>query len=107
MQAIRGAVELGKRLLGSSAWLTPLRFLYRNVGDVFLLSVAKPVTEHLPLSEESLEEELELPLDEFVSRPTLLLQTVLDHNHASYSHDLLTAARLQQRREQRERAGSL
>ena len=101
MQAIRGALDLGERLFGAAARLTPRRFLFRTAGDVFLLSVASPTAAHVPLDEPAVERALELPLDEFVAKPALLLQTVLDHNHASYSHDLETAARLQARREER------
>ena len=98
-QAFKGLVELGQRFWGNSAWFTSQRFLFRNVGDVFLLSVGRSPSQHVPLAEDAIEKALELPLDAFVAKPALLLQTILDHNCNSYCHDLITAARVQQRRD--------
>lgn len=100
-QTLRNVLQFGEWVLGPNA-PSPRKFLYRNVGEVFLLSVAKPSEAVTPLSEETLEKTLEMPLDDFVSRPALLLQTLLDHVHWSYSNDLMAAARLQQKREQRQ-----
>jgi hypothetical protein len=103
MQAVRRVLDFGQWILGPSA-PSPNKFLFRNSGDVFLLSIAKPSDTVRPLSEESLEQSLELPIDEFITRPILLLQTILDHNHWSYSNDLLATARLQARKQARQRA---
>jgi hypothetical protein len=81
------------------------RFLFRNVGDVYVLSTAAPPPggRIRPLDDADVEEELarSLPLEGAFARPRAILQTVLDHAHTSYSHDLLSAARLQWRREKR------
>ena len=100
VQTLRNVLQFGQWVLGPNA-PSPRKFLYRNVGDVFLLSVATPSEAVTPLSEHTLEKTLEMPLEDFVSRPALLLQTLLDHNHWSYTNDLMAAARLQQKREQR------
>lgn len=101
MQAIRRLLGLGQLVLGPEA-PNPTKFLFRNTGDVILLSVARPSTTICPLNEESIERALELPIEDFMARPTLLLQTFLDHSHWSYSNDLLAMARLQARRHARQ-----
>lgn len=40
------------------------------------------------------EESLTMPVGKMLERPLLFLQTVLDHTHSSYSHDLAAIARL-------------
>ena len=100
---MRNVVKFGQWATQSQSWLSPKRFLFRNVGDVYLLRTGAAASDHLPLPEDSIEAALQLPLDDFVSKPALLLQTILDHNCTSYVHDILTAARVQQRREMRGR----
>jgi hypothetical protein len=103
VQAVRNVLKFGEWATGSQEWLTPQRFLFRAVGDVFLLRTGSTAHEHVPLEEETLEAALKLPLGDLVAKPALLLQTILDHNCASYVHDIMVAASVQHRRELRAR----
>lgn len=98
-EGAKRALDWGQRLFGNPRWLSQTRFLFRSIGEVFLLSRIKRSDNYVPLHEETMEQELRMPVNELVSRPVLLLQTVLDHKHTSYSHDLLSAARLQHAKE--------
>lgn len=102
MQAVRNVIDFGRWAWGNESWPSSQRFLYRCVGDTFLLRSGHAATGHTPLEEDTLEDTLTMPLDQLWRRPVLMLQTMLDHNCTSYSHDIGTAARLQQRQGQRQ-----
>ena len=90
--------------MGTKSPLSLDKFLFRVVGDTFLLGKSTRGLAVHPIPESELEEQLKMPLDQLIRDPKLLMQTMLDHNHGSYSHDLLIAARLQAKREMRQLA---
>lgn len=102
MQTVRGALEWGERIFGKSFPLTPTKFLFRNVGQMFLLSKVSPSRHVEPLDEDNLEDLLKLPAD-IATNPVTLVQTVLDHNFSSYTHDILVAAKRADRHERAHR----
>ena len=89
---------------------TPMfqRLLFRNVGEVYLLTHDSAAVDGVRyIRPDDLERELArqppataaaapFPGPQLVSQ----LQQMLEHSHRSYTHDLLIAARLRQRREE-------
>ena len=102
VQVLRQAMDWGSWAFGSESMPISLKkFLFRNVGDTFLLSRATYGSPVQPIPEAEVEQRLTMPLDTFISDPTMFLKTTLDHNHTSYSHDIFIAAKLQAKREQK------
>eukprot|EP00892_Ulva_mutabilis_P011155 jgi/Ulvmu1/8411/UM042_0118.1 len=85
------------------------RLLFRNVGDVYILTHDAAATDgirYVPPAD--IEAELaRRPAPTAASAPfpgplvVAQVQQMLEHSHRSYTHDLLIAARLRQRREER------
>jgi hypothetical protein len=67
----------------------------KSVGDIFMLNLSGDSVIR-ELCEAEWEEALKMPVDELLARPFMFLQTILDHTHSSYSHDLLVAARMRE-----------
>ncbi|KXZ49030.1 hypothetical protein GPECTOR_23g118 [Gonium pectorale] len=102
LPGLSALLSLRGALLGEGAALSSGRFLYETVGELLLLRWAsKGGCEVVPVSEADAESLLKMALDEATTAPVRTLQYWLDHHHASYHHDLETAALAACRREAR------
>ncbi|BDA40661.1 hypothetical protein COCOBI_01-3140 [Coccomyxa sp. Obi] len=92
-------LETRRRLFGSGASFTPERFLYENVGEVYLIRWSAEAGQRVSLLAPSeMEEQLKLAVEELMRTPAALMQALLDHSHGSYSQELYAAARQLERR---------
>ncbi|KAG1655313.1 hypothetical protein FOA52_006612 [Chlamydomonas sp. UWO 241] len=99
--AVRGLLQVRAWLTGSGSIDGPSRFLFENVGEVYLIKGGCEVVPVLPCNEAS---EMAMVFGDTLSRPHKTVQYWLDHHHASYSHDLYVAAVAKMRAERRAQA---
>lgn len=97
---VRSGLQLREWLFGAGVPFSSTRFLYDNVGQVFLISWnAQNGPQVNPLTADALNEALQKATDDFLTLDTQqLLSAWLDHVHSSYSSELEAAAKLQARR---------
>ncbi|GAX81733.1 hypothetical protein CEUSTIGMA_g9161.t1 [Chlamydomonas eustigma] len=87
--ALKGLLQARSWLLGTGSLVSSERFLFENVGDVYLI---KGGCEILQVRQEDEVDVLHMALSEAVSQPHKTIQYWLDHHHGSYAHDLHIAA---------------
>ncbi|CAL5225467.1 g8288 [Coccomyxa viridis] len=96
-------LEARRAFLGSNVSFTPEKFLYENVGDVYLIKwTAESGQKVIPLAPAEMDDQLRLAVEELFKAPVKLIQALLDHSHGSYSQELYAAARQLERRHQEE-----
>ncbi|DBA99807.1 TPA: hypothetical protein ACH3X3_012346 [Trebouxia sp. C0006] len=94
--AVKGLLQMRQWFMGqtSAPLVNPARFLYDNVGEVFLIKWTVGQGHKVQqLAPAQIEEQLKLAVGQLMSRPPAAMQALLDHSHDSYAKDLEAAAK--------------
>ncbi|KAL3139882.1 hypothetical protein ABBQ38_004176 [Trebouxia sp. C0009 RCD-2024] len=94
--AVKSVMQLGRWFTGQQgpAPVSPARFMYNNVGEVYLIKWTVGRGHKVEqLAPAQVEEQLKLAVGQLMSRPPAAMQALLDHSHDSYEQDLEAAAK--------------